>query len=191
MREHNMDHMSAMKVLLSVVVFFLFSYPAFAQSDSGFDLNAIAKDAEQRLRACPRREVVFKSKRIWRKEAWGPPSDVIADAKPNDSSLYPYVLTVEFGLSISYGPERKSKTEADRDTELLPSYDPLVTNTSRNRNVYLVSRDGIRLKIREVVYGNHFSDTPGMWVSSRGTPLRWVERTRTGLINRSPGRLRW
>ena len=171
-----MDYMSAMKVLLSVAVaFFLFSYPAFAQSDSGFDLNAVAKDVEQRLRACPRREVVFKSKRIWRKEAWGPPSDVIADAKPNDSSLYPYVLTVEFGLSISYGPERKSKTEADRDTELLPSYDPLVTNTSRNRNVYFVSRDGIRLKIREVLQKDSYSDMPGQWVHRVGE--QWVERT--------------
>ena len=167
-----------MKVLLSVAAaLLLFSYSAFAQSDSGFDLNAIAKDVERRFRACPRREVVFKSKRIWEKEAWGPPSDVIADARPNDSSLYPYVLTVEFNLSISYGPERKSRTEADRDTELLPSSDPLVTNMSRNRNVYLVSKDGIRLKIREVLDKNHFSDTPGKWVTVSGTASQWMERT--------------
>jgi hypothetical protein len=74
---------------------FLFS---ICPSDSAFDLNAIAKDVEQRFRACPRREVVFKTKRLWQKEAWGPPSDVIADVKPSDSSLYPYVLTVEFNL---------------------------------------------------------------------------------------------
>ena len=161
--------------LLVASAFLLSSYSALAQGDSGLDLKAIAKDLEQRFRACPRREVVFKSRRIWRKEAWGPPSDVIADAKPNDSNLYPYLLTVEFRLSISYGPERKSKTEADRDTELLPSYDPLVTNTSRNRNVYFVSRDGIRLKIREVLQKDSYSDMPGQWVHRVGE--QWVERT--------------
>jgi hypothetical protein len=126
------------KGLLPVAAAFLLScYSAFAQRDPAFDLNAIAKDVERRFRACPRREVVFKSKRIWRKEAWGPPSDVIADARPNDSSVYPYVLTVEFNLSISYGPERKSKTEAGEDTELSPSsvLIQLGADTSRNRNV--------------------------------------------------------
>lgn len=158
-----------MKVLLSIAVaFFLFSSPALGQDDSAFDLNAIAKNVEQRFTECPRREVVFQTKRNWQKEAWGPPSDVIADAKPNDSSLYPYVLTVEFNLSISYGPERKSKTEADGDKELSPS--PVLiylgAGTSRNRNIYLVSKDGIRLKTREVLKKNF----PG------GTPDQWIER---------------
>jgi len=167
-----------MKALLWVATaLLLFSSSAFAQSDSAFNLNTIAKDVEQRLGACPRREVVFKTKHHWQKEAWGPPSDVIADVKPSDSSLYPYVLTVEFNLRIWYGPERKSRTEADRDTELFPSSDPLVTNMSRNRNVYLVSRDGIRPKIREVLDKNHFSDIPGKWVSVSGTASQWVERT--------------
>lgn len=166
-----------MRVLLPVAAaLLLFSSSALAQSDSAFDVNAIAKDVEQRFRACPRREAVFKDHKKWRKEAWGPPSDVIADVKPSDSSLYPYVLAVEFHLRIWYGPERKSETEADRDTELLPSSDFLVTNMSRNRNVYLVSRDGIRLKKREVLDKNHFSDIPGEWVSG-GTPGQWVERT--------------
>jgi hypothetical protein len=154
-----------MKVLRPVAAALLvLSYSAFAQSDSGFDLNAIAKDAERRFSACPRREVVFKSKRIWQKEAWGPPSDVIADAKPNDSSLYPYVLTVEFNLSISYGPERKSKTEAEGDTELSPSSVLLYLGaaTSRNRNIYLVNKDGIRLKTREIL--------------THGAPGQWTER---------------
>jgi hypothetical protein len=142
-----------MKLLLGLAAaFLLFSHSALAQSDSAFDLNAVAKDVEQRFRACPRREVVLRSKRTWQKEAWGPPSDVIADAKASDSSLYPYVLTVEFNLGISYGPERKSKTEAERDAELSPSsvliY--LGVGTSRNRNIYLVNKDGIRLKTREV-----------------------------------------
>ena len=83
-------------------------------------------------------------KSVWQKEAWGPPSEVIADVRSNDSILYPYVLTVEFNLSISYGPERKTKTEAEKDTELSPStvLTQLGADTSRNRNVYLVDRDG-------------------------------------------------
>lgn len=167
-----------MRVLFRVAALLLFSVSAlFAQSDSAFDVKAIAKDVEQRFRACPRREVVFKYYKKWQKEAWGPPSDVIADVRPSDSSLYPYVLTVEFSLRMWYGPERKSKTEADRDTELLPSSDPLVTNMSRDRNVYVLSRDGFRLKIREVSDKNHFSDIPGKWVIVSGTPSQWVERT--------------
>ena len=168
-----------MKVLPpAAAVFLLFSYSAVAQSDSGFDLSAIAKDVEQRFRACPRREVVFKSKRIWQKEAWGPPADVIADARPGESSFYPYVLTVEFRLSISYGPERKSKAEAEGDTALSPSAGVMSlggTGQSRNRNVYLVNKDGIRLKIREVLQKDSHSDMPGQWVF-HGTE-QWVERT--------------
>ena len=167
-----------MRVLFRVAALLLFSVSAlFAQSDSAFDVKAIAKDVEQRFMTCPRREAVFKDHKKWRKEAWGPPSDVIADVKPSDSSLYPYVLTVEFNLRIWYGPERKSKAEADRDTELLPSSNPMVTNMSRNRNVYLVSGGGIRLKIREVLGKNHFSDIPGEWVIVSGAPSPWVERT--------------
>jgi hypothetical protein len=156
-----------MKVLVRVAAaFLLFSCSAFAQSDSTFDLNAIAKDVERRFSACPRREVVFKSKRIWRKEAWGPPSDVIADVRPNDSVLYPYVLTLEFNLGISYGPERKSKTEAEGDTELSPSsvLIQLGADTSRNRNVYLVNKDGIRLTTRETLTKRFPGGTPGQWV---------------------------
>ncbi len=160
---------------MNVLVLFLllFSYPAvtFAQSDSEFDLSHIAKDVEQRLRACPRREVVFKPKRrfhkaVWQKEAWGPPSDVIADVNPNDSILYPHILTVEFNLSISYGPERESKAEAERDTELSPSsvLIALGVDTYRNRNVYLVGKDGIRLRARETF--------------TKGTPGHWAERSR-------------
>lgn len=153
----------------------LFSCPAliFAQADSAFDLNRIARDVEQQFKACPRREVVAEFKRkfhktVWQKEAWGPPSDVIADVRSNDSTLYPYALTVEFNLSISYGPERKSKTEAERDTELSPSsvLIQLGADTSRNRNAYLVNKDDIRLKTREIL-----QKFPS------GKPIQWVERS--------------
>ncbi len=159
-----------MNVLLLFLL--LFSCPAltFAQSDSAFDLNHIAKDVEQRFRACPRREVVARFKRrfhkpIWQKQASGPPSDVIADVRSNDSSIYPYVLTVEFNLSISMGPERESKTEAEEDTELSPSsvLTQLGADTSRNRNVYLVNKDGIRLKTREILTKKFLDGTPGHW----------------------------
>ena len=160
-----------MKVLLSFLL--ILSCPAlsFAQSDSAFDLNHIARDVEQHFSACPRREVVAEFKRgfhktIWQKEAWGPPSDVIADTRPNDSSLYPYVLTVEFNLSITYGPERKSSAEAEKDTDLSPSsvLIQLGADTSKNRNVYLVNKDGIRLKIRETLVKKFLDGTPGHWV---------------------------
>lgn len=138
-----------------------FSSSAFAQSDSAFDVNAIAKDVEQRFRACPRREIVSKYKRglhktTWQKEAWGPPFDVIADVRSNDSIIYPYVLTVEFNLGVTWGPERKSKAEADRDTELFRSsvVVSLGADTWRNRNVYLLGKGGIRLKGRETFKGH-------------------------------------
>ncbi|MBI3609472.1 MAG: hypothetical protein HY204_02075 [Nitrospirae bacterium] len=151
----------------------LISCPAltFAQAHSASDPNHIAKDVEQRFRACPRREVVARFKRrfhkaVWQKQAWGPPSDVIADVRPNDSILYPYVLTVEFNLSISMGPERESKTESESDTELSQSsllvY--LGAATSRNRNVYLIGKDSIRLKTREILTKKFSDGTPGQWV---------------------------
>jgi hypothetical protein len=66
------------------------------------------------FKACPRREVVAPfgrkhHKQVWQKQAWGPPTDVFADVKRNnDSILYPYILTVEFSLGITFGPERQS-----------------------------------------------------------------------------------
>jgi len=83
-----------------------------AQSGSEFDVKALAKKMEERFEACPRREIVAKfdrkhHKQVWQKEAWGPPTDVFAVVKPNDSILYPYLLTIEFSLSFAYGPERR------------------------------------------------------------------------------------
>ena len=139
--------------------------------ESSFDVSGVTKEVEQKITACPRREVVAQFKRgfhktVWEKEAWGPPSDVIADVKSNDSILYPYVLTVEFSLSISYGPEHKNKTEAETDTALSPSATliQLGRNTNRNRNIYLVNKDGLRLKAREVLNKKLLDDAPAHWV---------------------------
>lgn len=103
----------------------LISWPGILRPQSGseFDIKALAKDMEKRFEACPRREVIAEferkhHKRVWEKQAWGPPTDVFADVKPNDSILYPYVLTVEFSLSWSFGPERQSKADAEKDTSL-------------------------------------------------------------------------
>lgn len=62
-----------------------------------------------------RREIVSELERkhhklVWEKQAWGPPTDVFADEKPNDSILYPYVLTVEFSLSFTYRPIGRARS---------------------------------------------------------------------------------
>ena len=162
-----------MKRLFAFFLLLLCPVLGFVQTDSSLDLGRIAKDVEQRIKACPRREVVANFKRgfhksVWQKEAWGPPSDVIADVRSNDSLLYPYVLSVEFSLRINYAPERKTKMEAEADTELSPSavLMQLGADASRNRNVYLVSKNGIRLKTREVL-----RKLP------TGKPIEWVERS--------------
>src|SRR5712692_9106844 len=89
---------------------------AIAQSDSREDVKRLASAMEKRLEACPRREIVAQfdrkhHKQVWQKQAWGPPTDVLAGAKANDenSVLYPYVLTIEFSLKTTFGPERQSK----------------------------------------------------------------------------------
>src|SRR5271154_6273874 len=103
-----------------------------AQGQPEFNIKAFAVDLEKRYEACPRREVVGAfnrkhHKQIWQKEAWGPPVQVFADAKPNDSVLYPYAVTVEFYLSFTYGPERQSRAEAESDSNLSPLEVPLAT----------------------------------------------------------------
>jgi hypothetical protein len=159
-----MNKLLALSMLLSCTAI------ATAQVDSPLDVSRIAKEVEQQIKACPRREVVAEFKRglhktVWQKQAWGPPSDVIADVKSNDSILYPYVLTVEFSLSFSHGPEHKNKTEAETETELSPSsvLIQLGADTSRNRNIYLVNKDGIRLKTREILKRKLLDDTPAQW----------------------------
>src|SRR5260370_12614126 len=104
--------------LLSLLL--LSSWSALAQSDSEFDIKTLARDMEKRFEACHRREIVAQfdrkhHKQMWEKQAWGPPTDVFADVKPNDSILYPYILTIEFTLSLTFRPERQSSTESERD----------------------------------------------------------------------------
>ena len=112
---------------------------------------------EKRFEACPRREIVAQfdrkhHKSVWEKQAWGPPTDVFADAKPNDSILYPYILTIEFSLSLTFGPERQSRADAEKDTDLAQLALPLLAaRRGKYRNVYLASKDGVRLKTRELL----------------------------------------
>jgi hypothetical protein len=135
-----------------------------AQTESEVRLKTLASDMEKRFPNCPRREVVARfdrkhHKQVWQKEAWGPPTDVFADAKPNDSVLYPYVISVEFSLRMSFGPERESKVEAENDSTLSPlPYMP----KAKYRNVFLVGKDEVRLKSREVL-SQKLDGSSGTW----------------------------
>jgi hypothetical protein len=127
-----------------------------AQSGSEFDVKVLASNMEQRFKACPRREVVAAfdqkhHKQVWQKQGWGPPFDVFADVKANNESiLYPYILTVEFSLSHTFGPERQSEADARGDSQLSQLGSPLsALLTGRYRNIYLASKDGIRVKTRQ------------------------------------------
>jgi hypothetical protein len=139
-----------------------------AQGSSQFDAKALANDMEQRFRSCPRREVVAAfdrkhHKQVWQKQAWGPPFDVFVDVKPNNESiLYPFILTVEFSLRHSFGPERESEADARADAELSQLGSLAALLTGRYRNVYLASKDGIRVKAREVL-DKKLDGTVGEW----------------------------
>jgi len=154
-------------ILLSLML--LGSWPLMsAQTGSEVDVKALTKNIEERFEACPRREIVAEldrkhHKHVWQKQAWGPPTDVIADVKPNDSILYPYILAIEFSLSWSFGPDRDSKADAEKDTNLSQFATPVMAlGRGKNRNVYLVGKDGIRLKAREV-RGEKLDGTTGTW----------------------------
>ena len=106
-------------------------------------------------------------KKAWSKLGFGPPTDVFADVKPYDSVLYPYLITIEFKLVLTYAPMRKNKSEAAKDTSLAPI--PVGVPSlrgSRYRYLYLVGSDGVRVKEREVFHdpmdGSHgtWSDAP-------------------------------
>lgn len=158
-------------ILLTLLLLSSWSATMTAQRDSEFNIKTLAKDMERRFEACPRREIVAEfggkhHKQVWEKQAWGPPTGVFADVKPNDSILYPYILTIEFSLSHTYGPERQNKADAEKDQNLSRLVTPLVAlGRGRYRNLYLVGEDGIRLKTREVL--NEKLD---------GTPIAWEER---------------
>jgi len=98
---------------------------AMAQSDSQLDIRSLVSELEKRIAVCPRREVVAQfdekhHKQVWQKQGWGPPTDVFGDAKTNDdrSVLYPYVLVIEFSLKHTFGPERQTRPDAAKDSEL-------------------------------------------------------------------------
>lgn len=145
-------------ILLSLLLLSSWQGTTMAQTDSEFNVRALAKDLEKRFEGCPRREVVSKfdrkhHKQVWQKQAWGPPTDVLADVKPNDSILYPYIFTVEFSLGHTFGPERQTKADAEGDSDLSQPEAPLAALlTGKYRNVYFASKDGIRLKTTEVLH---------------------------------------
>lgn len=89
---------------------------------------------------------------------------MFADVKPNnDSLLYPYLLTVEFSLTHTFGPERETREEAERDTNLEPMFGDLLT--SHYRNTFLLGKEGIRIKSREM-------QSKGL----DGSTARWEDR---------------
>ncbi len=153
------------RIWFSLVI--LICWPTFiaGQSDSAIDIKTVARNIEERFKSCPRREVVAQfdrkhRKKIWQKQAWGPPANVFVDAKSNDSVLYPYLLTVEFTLAHSFGLERTSQEEADNDSELKLIFGELLTG--KYRNTYLVGKDVIRVRSREV-FSPHLDGTAGTW----------------------------
>jgi len=156
--------------LLLLCLTLLTAWPGIvtAQSGSKPDVKALAKELEKRFEACPMREMVTPFEQEGRKPAWaktgfGPPANVFADIKPNDSVLYPYLITIEFRLDFTYGPMRKSKPEALKDTNLVPL--PVGVPSlrgSRYRYVYLVGDDGVRIKTREVFH-DPLDGTQGTW----------------------------
>ena len=154
--------------MLSLLLLAALSGIASAQTDQELDIKGIAADVQKRIEACPRRETVTAfdrghHKEVWAKAAWGPPMHVFVDVKANDSLLYPYILTVEFYLDIVGGQEKKTKAEAESDSNLSPL--PLMQG-SKYRNTFLLNKDGLHLKTTE------FLDT-----NLDGTPNGWKERS--------------
>jgi len=135
------------------------------QGEPEVDVKSLAKDVEARFTSCSRREVVARfdrkqRKKIWQKQGMGPPANVLVDVRPNDSVLYPYLLIVEFTLVHTFGAERATKEEAEKDTELKQLLGELLT--AKYRNTYLVSKDGIRLRSREF-FSRRLDGSPGTW----------------------------
>ena len=75
------------------------------------------------------------------------------DVKKNDSLLYPYLVVAEFALWLRYSPDFRTKAEAEQSV----ANAPLIK--SRNRNVYLLGDEGLRLRTTEVLNG-HWTDRP-------------------------------
>jgi len=138
-----------------VVCLLLFGAPISGQ-DTGVSVqNAkdAAREISQQLESCAVRTFVgeFTEQRkhpAWVKETFGPPIEIEMDVKKNDSLLYPYLVVAEFTLWLRYSPDFKTRAEAEQSS----ADNPLMK--SRNRNVYLLGDDGLRLKTTEVLSGN-------------------------------------
>ena len=156
------------KAMPSLLLFVSLAGVASAQTDQELDAKTIASEVQKRIEACPRRETITAfdrghHKQAWAKAAWGPPTHVFVDVKANDSFLFPYILTVEFYLDIVGGQEKKTKAEAESDSNLSPLP---ITRRGKYRNTFLASKDGLHLKTTE------FLDT-----NLDGTPKGWIERS--------------
>jgi hypothetical protein len=119
---------------------------AAATQQSGEDQTAIdtAKKLTNAIKNCPRRDVVAQFSKKWSKQAWGPPASVAFDVEKTSSIVHPYQVVVEFSLVWSYGPERKTKEDADKDTDLRPMLN------GRYRNIYGLGHHSLVLAKTEV-----------------------------------------
>ncbi len=159
-----------LKIVMFLLLVAVFTKSGSTQKISELNPKIIASDVETRFAACPRREMVTSFERkfhksVWVKGAWGPPTNVFADIKANDSLLYPYLLVVEYNLAFSEGVEHKTKDEAQNDNDLsqqtlLPS-----AGVGKYRNTFLVNKDGLHLKTTEIQVTDFY-----------GSPKGWQER---------------
>jgi hypothetical protein len=145
---------------------------AAAQEKRPIDIKVIANELEQQIGACPKRIQINEEsgkhhKQRWTKTEWGPPKDVLADAVPYDSAIYSFIVTVEFSITYSFGPEHQSKSDAENDDSLSPLLFAMPSDRKAHyRNIYLVGNEGIRLKAREI------RENP----SDAGSAVVWKER---------------
>jgi len=139
-----------MKTQVAVALLFL-SQALIAQSDDSFQKSKrSAHLLEQQISSCAKREVVasFPRKRktvAWIKSTWGPPKDVLADIKKNDSLLYPYMIVVEFWLEMKDGSEFATQ-EAARASDA-----STFVGRAHYRNIYLSGDDGLRSVANEIL----------------------------------------
>ena len=145
----------------------LFCCAAIAQKEADKAVD-ITRGLAKRISECPRREAVAQFKKEWVKEAWGPPADVKIDVEKTNSVIHPYRGIIEFSLVMSYGPHRKTKEEAEADSELK------LLLRGRYRNIYDISKDGASLGSREVL-----GSSPAEW----GPRPAWSGACWDGIVN--------
>ncbi len=106
---------------------------AVAQDDQGA-ITATDKLVDS-IKACPARVRIAQFKKEWVKETWGPPTQVKYDINRTASILNPFTATVDFSLTMQYGKHRKTREEAEADTDLKPLL------IGRYRNTYKITKD--------------------------------------------------